>query len=225
MTRESYQRALSTLREAVVAMAELVGERLATALSCLEDGDEAAARGVIDGDEAINARYLDLEAECIDLFALQQPVASDLRVVTASFKIITDLERIGDLATNLAAYSRSTTETILPEIGLQAIGDGVCEMLSMAIDAYAAGDVESCFAIDEYDDSIDRRCSEASYEVVRTLLEREHDAAVEETTEAVLDAASRLLLTIRDLERVGDHAVNVAARTLYMVENDAELIY
>ena len=100
MARQSYQDQLDQLRSDVLYMGELVGDRLRTALSAMESKDDEAAMTVIHGDQEINELYLDLEGDCVDLLALQQPVASDLRFIAASFKIITDLERIGDLATN-----------------------------------------------------------------------------------------------------------------------------
>jgi len=225
MSRESYQKELSALQEAVVALSETVVDRLELALSSLATGDEEMARQVVDGDGEINTRYLELEGDCIDLFALQQPVASDLRFVAASFKILTDLERVGDLATNLAGYAIEANREVFPEVDVQALGVSAVEMVEMAVEAYAEADTEACFAIDDYDDSLDQRCVEASDAVVRSLIERETTMADDGAVERLLDDASRLLLTIRDLERVGDHAVNIAARTLYMVENDDALIY
>jgi phosphate transport system protein len=176
--------------------------------------------------------YLELEQDCIDLLALQQPVAGDLRFITASFKLITDLERVADLATNLADYSLDARQNVYPEVDVQGIGEDVAGMVGEAMDAYAAEDLDTCFAIAEYDEEIDDRCTAASEVVVRDLIETEIapgepdiDPDDEPDIEALMDDVSRLLLTIRDLERVGDHAVNIAARTLYMVENDDELIY
>ena len=225
MSRESYQQELSALREGVVALSETVVDRLELALSSLATGERAAARRVVDGDGEINDRYLELEQKCIDLFALQQPVASDLRFVAASFKILTDLERVADLATNLAEYALEASREVFPEVDVQALGVSAVEMVELAVEAYTEADTAACFAIDEYDDSLDQRCAEASDAVVRHLIERETAMADDDTVQRLLDDASRLLLTIRDLERVGDHAVNVAARTLYMVENDDALIY
>ena len=225
VARESYQQKLDALRDAVVALGETVVDRLELALSSLATGETEAARRVLDGDGEINDRYLDLERECIDLFALQQPVAGDLRFVAASFKILTDLERIADLATNLADYAPEASREAFPEVDVQALGVSAIEMVEMAVEGYAEADTEACFAIDEYDDSLDQRCVEASDAVVRSLIERETAMAEDDAVERLLDDASRLLLTIRDLERVGDHAVNIAARTLYMVENDDALIY
>jgi len=225
MSRESYQQQLDALRDDVVDMGELVVERLEAALTALRTVDTERAQEIIDGDDDINELYLDLEADCIDLFALQQPVASDLRFIAASFKIITDLERVGDLATNLAAYAQSADRRLGPEIDVDTIGREATVMVERSIDAYKRADIDACRAIAADDDELDALCQRASETVARDLIEREADSDDGWGVEQLLDDVSRLLLTVRDLERVGDHAVNIAARTLYMVETDSELIY
>jgi phosphate transport system protein len=226
MARESYQEALEQLREDVLFMGELVLERVRMGLDALARKDERLAHEVIDGDDEINEMYLDLESDCIDLFALQQPVAGDLRFVAASFKIITDLERVGDLASNLGGYTLDAERDLYPDVDIQAIGDAVVEMVEASMDAYAEEDVAACHAVAERDAEVDDMCERASNTVVRELIGTELDPGNDERdAERFMTDVSRLLLTIRDLERVGDHAVNVAARTLYMVESDDTLLY
>jgi phosphate transport system protein len=226
MARQGFQEQLQELRENVLYMSEVVIDRIRTGLRALESKDESLAREVIEGDHEINQLYLDLEQDCIDLFALQQPVAGDLRFIAASFKIITDLERVADLATNLGDYTLQAERDLYPDVDVQGIGDAVIEMVDQAMEAYAAEDSDACFAIDERDDEVDALCERASTTVVRELIETEIDEnSSEGEIEEIMNEVSRLLLTIRDLERVGDHAVNIAARTLYMTENSDELIY
>jgi phosphate transport system protein len=226
MARKGYQEKLAALEENVLYMSELVLDRLRTGLAALEEKDEELAWDVIEGDDEVNELYLELEGDCIDLLSLQQPVAGDLRFIAASFKIITDLERVGDLATNLGDYTLDAEQERYPDVDIQAIGDAVIGMVEDAMDAYADDDVDACFEIADRDDDIDAMCERASTTVVRELIETEVD---EETTESEIETlmadVSRFLLTVRDLERVGDHAVNIAGRTLYMVESDDELIY
>jgi len=226
MARQSYQDALEQLREDVLFMSELVLERVRMGLDALARKDERLAREVIDGDDEINEMYLDLEGDCIDLVALQQPVAGDLRFIAASFKIITDLERIADLATNLGGYALDAERDLYPDVDVQSIGDAVVEMVESAMDAYEEEDVAACHAVAERDDEVDDMCERASSTVVRELIGTELEPGNDERdAERFMTDVSRLLLTIRDLERVGDHAVNIAARTLYMVENDDTLLY
>ena len=225
MARQSYQEQLAALREDVLYMSEVVIDRLRMGLSALEQKDEELAWNVIQGDDEVNQLYLELEQDCIDLLALQQPVASDLRFIAASFKIITDLERIADLATNLGDYTKSARHDVFPEVDIQGIGEICVEMIEEAMAAYEVEDADACFTIAERDDDLDALAERASEIVVRDLIETELEENSDEEVEALLQDVSRLLLTVRDLERVGDHAVNIAARTLYMVENDDSLIY
>jgi phosphate uptake regulator, PhoU len=220
MPREEYQERLESLREDVLYMSELVRERLRLGLTALDGKDESTAREVIDADDEINELYLALESDCVDLIALQQPVAGDLRFIAASFKIITDLERIGDLAVNLGEYTLDAEADVYPDVDVRRIGEFAERLVADAMDAYADADTAVTREIDDRDDELDQLCNEASENVVRGLLDDDSG-----DTERLLSEASRLLLTIRDLERIGDHAVNVAARTLYMIEDDDELIY
>ena len=231
MARRDFQESLEALRSDVVDMGALVLDRFDDALHALDSGDADAAAAVIDGDSEVNRLYLDLESACIDLFALQQPVASDLRFVATSFKILTDLERIGDLATNLAGYALGADARYLPEVDLRHIGTRAHDLVADAVEAYDEGDAAACQEIFARDDEIGALCHAASERVVRDLIERR--AADGDSggsgdpwdVEAVLDDVSRVLLTVRDLERVADHGINIAARTLYAVDGDPELIY
>ncbi len=231
MPRENYQEQLEELRADVVAMGDLVIDRYETALRAAETGDDDLAAEVIGSDHVVNDRYLELEETCTELLALQQPVAGDLRLVTTSFKIITDLERIADLATNIAGYGGSDGG-VHPAVDFRRLGDAAGEMVADAVAAYDAADADACREIDVRDDDLDERCRRASEAVMRGLLEEDRRTAANGAAEPgsnhladALDDVSRALLAVRDLERVGDHAVNIAARTLYMIESDDELIY
>ncbi|WP_306058044.1 phosphate signaling complex protein PhoU [Natronococcus wangiae] len=219
MSRTDYQRQLEQLRENVLEMSDAVCRRLRQALDAYERKDDALAETVITADHEINRLYLELERDCIDLLALQQPVAGDLRFVAASFKIITDLERIGDLAVNIGEYTQRAKRDRYSDIDIAYIGEETIGMIEDAMGAYASDDAAATREIASADDEIDALCERASEVVIQDLIEAELG------DEPLFEDVSRMLLTIRDLERVGDHAVNIAARTLYMVENDDELIY
>lgn len=226
MARNEYQTRLKELEEDVSYLGELASERVRHALDALDAKDEELAQRVIEGDGEINRLYLDLEQDCIDLLALQQPVAGDLRFVAASFKIITDLERIGDLAVNLAQYALEAEQDVYTEVDIQRIGDAALDMVDQAMDAYSTEDSELCRSVADRDDDLDTMCDEASQTIVRDLMngtDFEGDDALD-AEESLVDVR-RLLLTVRDLERIGDHAVNVAARALYMIDNDDELLF
>ncbi len=224
MPRNEYQSQLTELRADVVYMSDIVTERLEMGLTALANNDAALGTEVIEGDAEINQLYLDLEKQCTDLIALQQPVAGDLRFIAASFKIITDLERIADLATNLGEYAKAADNNVFPTVDIQQLGSVTLEMLAAAMEAYAEDDRDLCYAVDERDNELDELAEIASDTVVRELIESEQ-LGPDEEVETFMEDVSRLLLTIRDLERVGDHTVNIAARALYMIDNNDELIY
>jgi phosphate transport system protein len=220
--RDSFRAELADLRESVADLGRTVLAAFERAVEALAEADEAAAHEVIDGDGAINDRYLALESRCIDLVALQQPVASDLRFVAASFKILTDIERIGDLATNLAEQALRKERSFLPDVNVRDLADIAAEMVERAITAYEDGDTALCHAVADQDDELDGLCERVAGLVLEDLVGRDAGDAVDE---ALMAGVRRLLLTIRDIERVGDHAVNVAARSLYMTEGTEALLY
>lgn len=221
MPRDRFEARLDSLQADVCEMGRDVTDRLDRAVTAYEQRDPAAGRAVAASDDEINDCYLDLEAECIDLLALQQPVASDLRLVVASFKILTDLERVGDLAGNLGGYVDAMAGTTVPSVPISDIGEMTLAQLEGAITAYEQRDPERCRDVAAADTDLDERCSAATDDLVRALVEHTPEADVA----ATLADTKRYLLTVRDLERAGDHAVNIAARTLYMVESDDALIY
>jgi len=229
MTREDYRYRLERLRETVIAMGDLVREQLADGCSALFTGDRSLAREVIGRDRAVNDRYLEIERECLDLLALYQPVAGDLRIVIAAFTIVTDLERVGDLATNLAEYALETTgsDPALPDVDFERIAALALEQLEAAIEAFVDEDSAACHEIVDRDARLDRRCEEVTARIGRTLVElrsEADDASDSRSVDALLADVSRTLVIVRDIERVGDHAVNVAGRTLYALENDDALL-
>jgi len=238
MTRGDYQDRLERLRETVIALGDLVRDQLADGFSALFAGDRALAREVIASDQPVNRRSLEIESECLDLLALYQPVASDLRSVIATFKIVTDLERVGDLATNLAEYTLASTGSAptLPDVDFERIAALALELVEDAIEAFVTDDVDACFAVADRDDELDARCEAVTERIVRTLIDLRVDGdavnsaqafpdkSAEWPLENVLTDVSRTLVIVRDVERVGDHAVNVAARTLYALENSEELL-
>ena len=200
---------LAELRENVLYMSEVVLERLRMGLDALEQKDDDLAWEVIEGDDEVNEMYLDLEKQCIDLLALQQPVASDLRFVAASFKILTDLERIGDHCRNLARnthylapLSNPLRETPIPEMA-----DLSRTMLR---------DVQHAFL--EKDRVLARKVIARDMRVNR-LHRRAFETLVElaESPEYV-EASAHLITAIKALERIADHVKNIANHVIFLVE-------
>ncbi len=170
------------------------------------------------------------------MLALQQPAAGDLRIVGAAFKIVTDLERVGDLATNLAEYALDGSESSpLPNTDYERIAAPALELVEHATDAFSAADSAACFAVADRDDELDSRCVAGTERAVRTCIELQIDATDTQAIQGesgtfssaydVLADVSQTLVIVRDVERIGDHAVNVAARTLYAIESSDELLF
>ena len=221
MARKAYRDRLATLRTDIVLFGELVVERYESAVAAAANGDLREADRIVRGDDEINRRYLELEGDCIDLIARNQPVAGDLRLITASFKILTDLERIGDLATNLAERTEYRSG-VHPAVDIESLGLAAGEMVDAAVDAYEDDDPAACRSVAVDDDSLDSDCEATTERIIRELLAEQTAGDSDGRT---VDTATRGLLTVRDIERVGDHAVNIAARTLYMLDTDNELLY
>jgi len=226
MARNQYDERLTTLRTDIVLLAETVLERYEDAVDAMAAGDTRRADQIVRQDDEINSRYLALEQECTTLIARRQPVASELRLVTASFKILTDLERIADLAVNLAARTEYGTAELHDAIDIRTLGMTAGEMVATAVDAYETETSDACRAVATADNELDEDCETANKRLIRELIaERTTDGRDERELAATVDRTTRALLTVRDIERVGDHAVNIAARTLYMIDSDAELLY
>ncbi|QSG11048.1 Phosphate uptake regulator [Halapricum desulfuricans] len=225
MSEPSLSERPASLRDDVVAFGDSVHNQLRRALSALDTLDPELARTVVDGDRLVNERYLDLERDCIEVLALHQPVASDLRTVVAAFKILTDLERIADLAANLA----SLVEPLMAEIRDDAfaavrlieIGELASEMVTDALYAFGTGDADLCRTVVDRDESLNDRCQDAMDTVVRQLLD---PAGTAPFATVAPDVLQRVLVLVRDLERIGDHAANVAARSYYAFEADDALL-
>jgi phosphate transport system protein len=225
MARERFETALDDLRDDLVEMGTVVLRQLRAAASALETGDEGLARRIVDGDAEVNERYLDIERQCIDLFALQQPLAGDLRRVAATFKISTDVERIGDLAVNLAQYATDLERDLFSAVSLSDIAETAIELVEDALEAFATeADAWGCHEIADRDTELDAMCAHAGDVVARTLVEHRAEDENDDGIQELVEDVSTLLLTIRDLERVGDHAVNIAARTLFVTEADDSLL-
>ncbi len=201
---------LESIRSHVLAMGGLVEQQLSDALKALQKQDIGLAAQVIRNDEKVNAMEVSIDEACTRIIAKRQPTASDLRLVIAIIKTITDLERIGDVAENIARvakeqFSREYYGLLLSleNLGLQSI-----KMLHDTLDAFARMDVEAAIRVYQVDDRIDKE-----YEViVRQLMT--HMMTHPDTIPCVL----QVLWSARAIERVGDRCQNICEYIVYFVK-------
>lgn len=223
MVRESYRHQLERLMQAVLHMGIKVLEGLDLGLKALREHDRALAESLDSWDDQVDELNLQIEKECTDLLALQQPVAVDLRLITSVFKIITDLERAADLAVNVGEYGMDAGAFVLvPKAELLAIGEFAREMLRDSVEAFVARDSERAQEIIRRDAQMDKRCWDLRRKVLARLLELASEVYSPQEAKEIADDVIPVLWSIRDLERVGDHAVNVSERTIYMVTGRKE---
>jgi len=204
-----FQEELEALQGRLLEMGGLAEERVSAAVQSLVSRDIAAIERVLYGDEPINGLHVEIDNRCFKLLALHQPMATDLRAIVAVVKINTDLERVGDLAVNIAEAAKryATHPPVKKLIDIPQMGDIAQEMLHDALDAFVRRDTALAQQVLNEDDRLDSLKTQIFRELLDYMLK---DPA---TVEPALD----LILVSRHLERIGDHATNVAEDVIFMV--------
>ena len=206
------QRDLEGLERRMLFLAGEVEEAVRRSIRALLDRRIELAERVIDGDDEIDRREVELEEECLKVLALHHPVASDLRFIVASLKIENDLERIADLAANIAerAVSLSSRGEVVVPARIRDMVEQCARMLRHSIDAFVRGDAVLARRICAEDAEVDR----ANRLIIQELLESMH------RDPSCIDQAVELISVSKNLERIGDHATNIAEDVVYLVEGD-----
>ena len=208
--RKTFHQELDQLRDDMIRLAGMVTEALAAGTNALLSGDLQAAEDLINGDDEIDELSLQVEEQCFRLLALQNPLASDLRQIIAAIRMSSEIERSGDLVTNIMKASRRLYGVQLDPLlrGLiERMSEHVHRLFRLAIDAYADRNEGLAAALDDMDDDVD----ELHADYIRAIFE------VYEGGNAPLQVAVQLALVGRYFERIGDHAVNIGERVRYMV--------
>ena len=200
---------LGALKERLLSMGGLAEERVRESVRALKDRDAAAVEAVLAGDEPINDFHMEIDDRCVKLLALHQPMAADLRVIVAAVKINTDLERVGDLAVNIAEAGKRYLQhpPVKALIDIPRMGELAQKMLRDALDAFVRRDIPLAEAVLAADDTLDALKTRIFRELLTYMLQ------APETIEPALD----LILISRHLERIGDHATNVAEDVIFIL--------
>jgi phosphate transport system protein len=209
---KSFEQELNRLRTLITEMGGLVESQVALACEAVLQRDDTAAAGAVETDPKVDALEREVEQFVIRLLALRQPMAQDLRLIVASLKITGDLERIGDYAANVAKRSLVLSQFSLPFslTGLGHMSRLVQEHLKMVIDAVGENDSDKAVEVWRSDESVDEIYNALFRELITYMME---DARY-------ITPCTHLLFIAKNLERIGDHATNVAETVYYTVKGE-----
>lgn len=207
--RVKLEKRLQKIENRLIKMASIVEQLIDMSMHALETNNNQEAVKVIEMDKTVDQLEMEIEKNCVNVISLEQPMATDLREITAVMKIITDLERVGDYAVNIAKIQISLDKTIGEEVKyLKTMHTQVKDMLHGVISAFINDDVEAARDIAKSDEIVDNQYEEI-YMVFLDKLKSNQSS-----TEVLVP----LLFSGRYLERMGDHIVNICERLIYMVE-------
>jgi phosphate transport system protein len=204
-----FQEELEHLKARLLEMGGLAEEQVRLAVKALVDRDRALVARVLTSDDPVNALHIEIDNRCFMLLALHQPMAVDLRAIVAAVKINTDLERVGDLAINIGEAAQQYAEHVPVKrlIDIPRMASIAQAMLRDALDAFVRRDIALAQSVLDRDDTLDALKTQIFRELLTYMLQ---DPA---TIEPSLD----LILISRHLERIGDHATNIAEDVIFMV--------
>lgn len=206
--RNKFDQQLETLHLELIKMGALCEEAISASVKALLDGDQSMAEKAIAREKDIDQRERDIESLCMKLLLQQQPVARDLRTISSALKMISDMERVGDQAADIAEITRHTSGASLPgQIHISEMTRAAVKMVTDSVDSFVKRDLQMAQGVVQYDDVVDQ-CFRAVKDELTELIRQESASA-----EQALD----LLMVAKYLERIGDHAVNIAEWVIYSI--------
>ena len=208
-TDKAYERELEELREKLLAMGGKVEAAIAASVRSITERDAELARSIRANDVEVNRLEVDIDGACRRLLALRQPAASDLRFITTALKIVTDLERMGDLAVNVAerALDLAQAPPLGPLHDLSSLAQLAQGQLQKALDSFVQRDVAAAEEVMRGDALLDALYLKLFNELLGIMMEDSR----------AIRRATALMFAAKHLERFGDHAINVAEMVVYMV--------
>ena len=200
---------LEEIKSNLLEMGGLVEQQLSNAITAVVSADSELAEHVVAGDADVNTMELTIDDACNRILARRQPAASDLRLVLGIIKAVNDLERIGDEAAKIAKLALELNETDSSKgyVEIRHIGERVRKMLDMGLDAFARYDAEAALAVAREDENVDMEYGSAMREMITYMIEDPRS----------ITRVLSIIWALRSLERVGDHAKNIAEHVIYMV--------
>jgi phosphate transport system protein len=210
MERHHFEEELQGLKNRLLTMGALVEERVHQAVRALIDRQLEEAEQVIRSDQDVNTLQIEIDDRCLKLLALQQPIATDLRLITAAMKINADLERIGDQAVNIAenVIKLLPQAPLKPLIDIPRMAELAEKMTRDALDAFVRKDAELARNVLQRDDEVDNLKDQVFRELLTYMM----------ADPGTIQRALALILISRNLERIADHATNIAEDVIFLVE-------
>lgn len=208
-TDRQYESELKRLKEMILKAGGVTETMIARSMQALVERNSVLASEVLGKDREINQLQVQIDELCLQLLALRQPIASDLRFIAMGIRVSTDLERIGDLAVNIAeqAIPLNQQAALKPYIDLPKMAHLSQQMLKEVLDSFVARDADRARRVCAMDDEVDALCKSIFVELIEMMQEDPH----------AVERGVRLILVARHLERVADHATNIAEEVVFMV--------
>ena len=217
MPREDFERNLKDVEDDVVQLSSMVEKAIFKSIEALKERDINASQKVVDDDDVIDEKQQAIEDRCIDLIALEAPMAGDLRVLIAAMMVANELERMGDYAEGIAKISVSmgNLPPLKPLIDIPRMADKSVDMLRRSTQAFVKRDVESATAVLLADDEVDDIYEQVYRELLTYMM----------ADPSTIQRATYLLWVAHDLERVADRTTNIAERVIYLVTGETKIEY
>ncbi|MGE5306594.1 MAG: phosphate signaling complex protein PhoU [Alphaproteobacteria bacterium] len=208
-TDKKYEDELKKLREDILYMGGLVEDQIQKAVNALVDRDSGLAQIIIERDHEVNRLDVEIDETCIRLLALHQPAGRDLRFITTGLKITTDLERIGDMAVNICerALELNQEPQLKPYIDIPRMAGTAQRMIRESLDAFVREDTELALKVCKDDDEVDQLNVQIFRETLTFMIENPQ----------TISRATKISSVSKYLERIADHATNIAEMVIFMV--------
>lgn len=209
--RSRFEEQLKELNNEMINMGVMIENAIVKAVKALMNKDAELARQIMREDKEIDEVQKKIEAICFNLLIQQQPVAKDLRTITAAMKMVTDMERIGDHAADISEMTifMGDAKHVVSLDHISKMGAETITMLNHSIEAYVEKDIEKARAVIAYDDVVDDLFKEVKEDIINSI----------RTSTQVGEEATDLLMVAKYFERIGDHATNIAEWVIYSLEN------